>query len=178
MLLIAPPRQKCTEPILRNHMCPLWQCAAPPLWVHHIVRKKNSLCLIVTDFWTWQRKTCWCTFDFPRGLHRDVVYLCWPIAPSYMSPNAGGGGVAGSQPMSAAVHRSQNKLWRSNYIFNLFNLWSPSQNFNSVQCTYLRLFPIVFALLMWVDDCLAALCWFTTQLLVGLPPPLFRAASS
>ncbi len=31
------------------------------------------------------------------------------------------GGVAGSQPMSTAVHRSPNKLWRSNSI--LFNLW-------------------------------------------------------
>jgi hypothetical protein len=37
-----------------------------------------------------------------------------------MSPNAGGErGVAGSQPMSGAVHRSPNKLWRSNSIFNL-----------------------------------------------------------
>jgi hypothetical protein len=35
----------------------------------------------------------------------DVVYLGWPIAPSYMSPNAGGGGcLAGSQPMNTAVH--------------------------------------------------------------------------
>ncbi len=42
----------------------------------------------------------------PRGSQRDVVYLGWPMAPSYMSPNAGagGGGVAGSQPMSKAVH--------------------------------------------------------------------------
>jgi hypothetical protein len=40
-----------------------------------------------------------------RGSQRDVVYLDWPIAPSYMSPNAGGRGeVAGSQPMSAALH--------------------------------------------------------------------------
>ncbi len=56
-----------------------------------------------------------------RGSQRDVVYLGWPIAPSYMSPNVGGG-VAGSlllnkfislraaptyvfsQPMSTAVH--------------------------------------------------------------------------
>jgi hypothetical protein len=29
------------------------------------------------------------------------------------------GGVAGSLPMSTAVHRSPNKLWRSNSIFNL-----------------------------------------------------------
>ncbi len=27
-----------------------------------------------------------------RGLHIDVVYLGWPIAPSYMSSNSGGGG--------------------------------------------------------------------------------------
>jgi hypothetical protein len=37
-------------------------------------------------------------------------------APSYMSPNAGGGGEMGGQPMSTAVHMSQNKLWRSNSI--------------------------------------------------------------
>ncbi len=40
-----------------------------------------------------------------RELQRDVVFfLGWPIAPSYMSPNARrGGGVADSQPMSKAV---------------------------------------------------------------------------
>jgi hypothetical protein len=45
---------------------------------------------------------------------RCVLCLGLPIAPSYMSPNAGGegGGVAGSQPMSTgtAVHRSPNKI--------------------------------------------------------------------
>ncbi len=57
-------------------------------------------------------------------VQRDVVYLGLPIAPSYMSQNAGGGReVAGPQPMSTAVHRSPNKLWRSNSIFNL---WSPT----------------------------------------------------
>ncbi len=41
---------------------------------------------------------------------------------SSMSPNAGGGcgDFAGSQPMSTAVHRSPNKLWRSNSMFNLW----------------------------------------------------------
>ncbi len=35
-------------------------------------------------------------------------------------PKCGGKGeVARSQPMSTAVHRSPNKLWRSNFIFNL-----------------------------------------------------------
>ncbi len=28
-------------------------------------------------------------WPFNRGLQRDVVYLGWPIAPSYVSPNAG-----------------------------------------------------------------------------------------
>ncbi len=49
-----------------------------------------------------------------------VVYLGWPIAHSYMSPNAGGEGVAGSQLMSTAVHRSPNKFWRTNCVFNLW----------------------------------------------------------
>jgi hypothetical protein len=45
------------------------------------------------------------TEDFNQGVTKRcrVVYLGWPIEPSYMSPNAGGGGVAGSQPMSTAV---------------------------------------------------------------------------
>ncbi len=36
-----------------------------------------------------------------RGLQRDVVYFGWPISPSYMSPNAGGGGGEGSCGVSA-----------------------------------------------------------------------------
>jgi hypothetical protein len=39
-------------------------------------------------------------FSHSRRLQREVVYLGWPIAPLLMSPNAGGGGVAESQPMS------------------------------------------------------------------------------
>jgi hypothetical protein len=37
--------------------------------------------------WIRIRNTCL------RGSQRDVVFLGWPIAPSYMSPSAGGGGV-------------------------------------------------------------------------------------
>ncbi len=68
-----------------------------------------------------------------RGSQRDVVYLGWPMAPAYMSPNAGGeGGIAGSQPMSsiwalcAQLYSVQlytwspNKLWRYNSIFDLW----------------------------------------------------------
>ncbi len=40
------------------------------------------------------------------------------IAPSFMSPNAGGREFAESQPVITAVHRSPNKLWRSNCTFN------------------------------------------------------------
>jgi hypothetical protein len=42
-----------------------------------------------------------------RGLQRDVVCLDRPIPPSYepkCGGRDGGGGVAGSQPMSTAVH--------------------------------------------------------------------------
>ncbi len=39
-----------------------------------------------------------------------------------------GGGVAGSQPMSTAVHRSPNKLWRSNSIFNLWPHGTTAKN--------------------------------------------------
>ncbi len=52
-------------------------------------------------------------FNEGRGSQRDVVYLGWPIAPSYLSPNAG---VAGSQTLSQWVQLciwSPNKLWRS-----------------------------------------------------------------
>ncbi len=57
-----------------------------------------------------------------RGLQTDVVYLGWPIAPSYMSPNAGEGG-GELRSLSQWVQLctwSPNKLWRSNSIFNLW----------------------------------------------------------
>jgi hypothetical protein len=51
-----------------------------------------------------------------------LPWLTTVIASSYMRSIAGGGkgGVAGSQPMRKAVHRSPNKLWRSNSIFTLY----------------------------------------------------------
>ncbi len=55
---------------------------------------------------------------------RDVVYLCWPIAPSYTSPKCGGRGKfwgVSANEYSCAHHVtwSPNKLWRSTSIFNL-----------------------------------------------------------
>ncbi len=74
-------------------------------------------------------------FDPSRGIQRDVVYLCWPIAPSCMSPNAGGRGrVARSEPMSTAVHRSPNKLWRSNYILTYGSQQPPTQGCQMKLC--------------------------------------------
>ncbi len=68
-----------------------------------------------------------CTVD--PGVYKDVVYLGWPIAPSYTSPNADGGGSCGvSANEYSCVHHvtwSPNKLWRSNSIFNLWVDLSP-----------------------------------------------------
>jgi hypothetical protein len=50
-----------------------------------------------------------------------ICRLSWLTNTLVYEPKCGGGGcgVAESQPMSTAVHRSPNKLWRSNSIFNL-----------------------------------------------------------
>ncbi len=51
---------------------------------------------------------------------RDVVYLGWPIAPSYVSPNAGGGGgvLRGlSQWVQLYTGAQRNLIWRSNSIW-------------------------------------------------------------
>jgi hypothetical protein len=55
-----------------------------------------------------------------QGFQRDVVYLGWPIAPSYMSPNVGGGGeLRGISRWVQLCTWSPNKFLRSNSIFNL-----------------------------------------------------------
>ncbi len=42
--------------------------------------------------WHFSDPVTACLLNVPvRGAQRDVVYLGWPIAPSYMSSNAGGG---------------------------------------------------------------------------------------
>jgi hypothetical protein len=53
------------------------------------------------------------------GCYREMSSILADHCSLVNEPNCGGrGGVAGSQPMSTAVHRSPNKLWRSNSIFN------------------------------------------------------------
>ncbi len=59
-----------------------------------------------------------------EGYKRDVVYLGWPIAPSYTRPNGGEGrglGVSANE-YSCAHHVtwSPNKLWVSTSIFILY----------------------------------------------------------
>jgi hypothetical protein len=62
---------------------------------------------------------------------RCRLFLLANSAPSYMSKNAGRGGSSGvSASEYTAVHRSPNKLWRSNSIFNLW-VW---YIFCSVMC--------------------------------------------
>jgi len=86
---------------------------------------------------------CICILHPEQGLQSGVAYLGWPITPSYVSPNAGGGS-CGSQTMSTAVYRSPNKLCRSNSIFNLYPQFS-----GHLVRTYRHLFSLVpFLLLM------------------------------
>jgi len=71
------------------------------------------------------RLTYFCFFMSFRALkhfeekQRDVVYLGWPIASSYISLNAGGGGLRGLCQWVQLNTWSPNKIWRSVSIFNL-----------------------------------------------------------
>ncbi len=71
-------------------------------------------------------KTC------TRGLKRDV-YLCWPIAPSCMSPNAGGGELRDLNQW--VVHRSPNKLWRTNSIYLSYGMYQ-GPRVAAVRCSW------------------------------------------
>ncbi len=63
----------------------------------------------------------------PLFRHQQEVtkrcYLSWLTNSTLVyEPKCGGGGVVVFQPMSTAVNRSLNNLWRS---YSIFNLWSP-----------------------------------------------------
>ncbi len=76
-----------------------------------------TVCTLCTDQWVTTRcRLSWLT-------NSALVY----------EPKCGGGGgVAGSQPMSTAVvHRSPNKFWRSNSIFNLCTAKIKYRNFET-----------------------------------------------
>jgi hypothetical protein len=59
--------------------------------------------------------------DITAGGFKKICRLSWLTnsALVYEPKCVGEGGVAVSRPMCTAVHRSPNKLWRSNSIFNL-----------------------------------------------------------
>ncbi len=67
----------------------------------------------------------------PLGSSHGVTKRCrlsWPTNSALVYEpkcGGGGGGVAVSQPMSTALHRSPNKLWRSNCIFTYGQLAVP-----------------------------------------------------
>ncbi len=70
----------------------------------------------------------WDSYVFSKGLvrgsQRDVVYLGWPIGSSYMNPKTGGGGgsVAGSQPLSKAMHNAHETQINFGDLLHI-NLW-------------------------------------------------------
>ncbi len=67
------------------------------------------------------------TFTSPQEVTKRCRLSWLTNSALVYEPICGGrGGLAGSQPMSTAVHRSPNKLWRSNSVFNLWVLTNPS----------------------------------------------------
>jgi hypothetical protein len=84
-----------------------------------------------------------------EGLQRNVVYLGLPIAPSSMSPNAGGGGSCGVSPMSTAVHKIKpNKLWRSNSIFKAVLSYVFAISCVNVHSIFYIFFSCIFQILL------------------------------
>jgi hypothetical protein len=87
-------------------------CICPQVW-----RPCWTVWQLGRMWWTWQW-TAWAAwrhspaweqlsppFRSPTGLQRDVVFLCWPIAPTPIESQSGGmgGGVVGPQPMSTVL---------------------------------------------------------------------------
>ncbi len=115
---------------------------ANPYSIHSRRRKFYILSSMV--FPSWRRflnPSAW-------GSQRDVVYLGWPIAPSYMSPkNAvrGGGGQGLSQWVQLCTW-SPNILWRSYSIFNL----CPQHNQSLLKSTFYVTSPEITTIFLFV----------------------------
>ncbi len=87
------------------------------------------------------------------GSQRDVVYLGWPIAPSYMSPNAGVGvelrGLSQKLRL-CTMHMEPKKTLEiySNSIFNQLYLWAFNVleiNFKTCWAFFNSIFLLLFA---------------------------------
>jgi hypothetical protein len=94
----------------------------------HSAKRTKILILISSCIWQlqflvgYQYSMC----NVSSGLQRDVVYLGWPIAPSYMSPNAGGGELQGLSQWEQLYTGALINFWRSNSIFHLWMYRSAS----------------------------------------------------
>jgi hypothetical protein len=97
----------------------MWKCGGGTARVFTLKSASDQVCFL---FWLTTVVTGFCmifSWMGPRGLERDVVYLGGPIAPSFTSPNAGGGSCGISANEYSCVHHvtwSPNKLWRSNSL--------------------------------------------------------------
>ncbi len=102
-----------------------------------VVTPVDTCCLQECDSWSVQFPlfTQQCHM-YRRQSQMDVVYLSWPIAPSYMSPNAGGG-VAGG--LSQWV---QLCTWSLNNFGDLTR---------STKLRYTNLWVQVFVWFLWID---------------------------
>jgi hypothetical protein len=63
--------------------------------------------------------TIQCSKSYIQGVTKSCRLSWLTNSPEYEPGCGWRGGVAGPQSMSTAVHRSPNKLWRSNSIFKL-----------------------------------------------------------
>ncbi len=86
----------CREIAIRNHQLWTWRpCSRPQ---NSTCSRGGHSCAFTSFlFLRTPRQKGFFVEWWPvvRALHRDVVYLGWPLAPSYMSPNAGGGELRG-----------------------------------------------------------------------------------
>ncbi len=111
-------------------------------WIKYINIQNNPLlrnCLTLDftcvqgDWWGWQpagnrlqhntsaRPGSSPLIRYYQGVTKRCRLSCLTYSALVNEPKCGGrGGVAGSQPMSTGVHRSQKKHWRSNSVFNLW----------------------------------------------------------
>jgi hypothetical protein len=86
--------------------------------------KQSSLCLKIKA--KASKVYIFTMLHVRRGIQRDVVYLGWPIASSYMSPNAGGGGEL--RGLSQWVQLYTGAQINLEIIFNLCKLGSHPQH--------------------------------------------------
>ncbi len=95
-------------------------CLFPSFHISNYPKLFLPLAFVKIELTLNHRKSTYFILLYRGSKRDDVVYLGWPKAPSYMSPNAGGGGgLRGLSQWIQLCTWSLNKLWKSNSIFNL-----------------------------------------------------------